>query len=536
MTRMPDAGGEPLDAIIVGAGCGGLYMLHRLREAGFSARVIEAGSSVGGTWYWNRYPGARCDIESMEYSYSFSPELEREWRWTERYASQSEILRYLEHVADRFDLKRDILFDTRVTRAQWDEGQARWQVTTDAGATMASRFCIMATGNLSAPKLPDWPGLERFVGPVLHTAAWPEKAPDLDGKRIGVVGTGSSGIQAIPQLARMAKCLTVFQRTPSFAVPANNRLLTEEQQATVCARYGELREGARNSFLGFFDSVRPDSALADTPKRRQEVFEEMWAAGSTGLLRAYGDLLVDADANATAAEFARGKIAELVHDPATAKAMTPTGYPIGARRLCAEIGYFDAMNRDNVELVDLRETPVSEVTADGIETFAGRYPLDVLVFATGFSAVTGALAAIDIVGRGGRTLKEEWEDGPRTYLGLMVAGFPNLFLVTGPGSPSVLSNVVLSIEQHVGWIGDCLEALVARDATTIEASQEAEDAWVDHADAVAQTTLFPRANTWYQGRTRDGRQVFMPYVGGVGPYRDKCRAVVTAGYEGFLID
>ena len=521
------------DAVIVGAGFGGLYMLHALRECGFSSVVLEAASGVGGTWYWNRYPGARCDVESLQYCYSFSPELEREWRWTERYASQPEILRYLDHVADRFDLRRDIRFDTRVASASWEDGV--WRIATDAGGTIAARFCIMATGNLSVPKLPDWPGIDRFAGPIYHTAQWPEDAMPFAGKRVGVVGTGSSGIQAIPELAKAADELVVFQRTPSFMVPASNRPLDEAEVADVHANYDTLREGARGSFLGFFGTFAPGSALADDAAQQAQVLETAWNGGSTALLGAYSDLLVDDDANAVAAEFVRGKIGALIDDPETARRMTPHGYPIGARRLCAEIGYFDAINADNVTLVDIRETPIVEVTAGAVVTSGRAYSLDALVLATGFHAMTGALVRIAITGRDGRTIAEEWADGPRSYLGLMIAGFPNLFMVTGPGSPSVLSNVVLSIEQHVDWIATCLTDLRSQSAASIEPSDQAEQDWMEHVDAVAQTTLFPKANTWYQGRTRDGRQVFMPYVGGVGPYRERCRAIAANGYEGFVV-
>jgi len=527
---MPD-----LDAIIVGAGFGGLYMLHKLRQIGLRAIIIEAADSVGGTWYWNRYPGARCDIPSLEYCYSFSPELQREWHWTERYAAQPEILRYLDHVADRFDLRRDIRFSTRVTAAQWDEAADMWHVTTDAGDRITARYCIMATGNLSMAKTPDWPGIEAFAGPIHHTAQWPREGVDFAGKRVGVIGTGSSGIQAIPEIARTAEQVVVFQRTPSFAVPASNRPLTEAEIAATQAEYDRLREEARASFLGFFGGPNPGSAAAASEEERQATYERAWNAGTTGLLQAYEDLLVNEESNATAAEFARGKIRELVKDPETARRMTPQGYPIGARRLCSEIGYFEAMNRPNVTLVDVRETPIERVEADGIVAGGQRYPLDMLVLATGFHAMTGALTAIDITGADGLKLREQWADGPRSYLGLMIAGFPNLFMVTGPGSPSVLSNVVLSIEQHVEWIADCLAAMRDRDATRIVPTDEAERDWMEHVDAVAQTTLFPRANTWYQGRTRDGRNVFMPYVGGVGPYRERCAAIARDGYTGFAI-
>lgn len=525
----------PLDALVVGAGFAGLYMLHRLREAGFSVRVVEAGSGVGGTWYWNRYPGARCDIPSVEYSYSFSPELERDWRWTERYAAQPEILAYLDHVADRFDLRRDIRFDARVTRATWDDRTAVWHVDIDSGATFDAHHLILATGALSAPKTPDLPGLDRFAGDILHTARWDETVP-LAGRHIALFGTGSSGIQVLPQLAARADAVTVFQRTPNFAVPAGNRPLSEDERAAIEPQLPQLRAAARQSPLGWFDGPGPGSAKADDDAGRARRFADYWAGGTTGLLRAYQDLLFDEESNAYAAAFAREKIGELVSDPETARKVTPTGYPIGSRRLCSEIGYYDALNRRNVAVVDVREEPVVAVTDHAIVTYRGTYRADAIVFATGFDACIGAIRAIDIRGRDGQALADEWADGPRALLGLAVAGFPNLFTITGPGSPSVLSNVVVSIEQHVDWIADCLAYLREQGAATIEADAGAERDWMEHADAVAHQTLFPRADSWYQGRTRDGRRVFMPYVGGVGAYRAKCDEIAAAGYAGFSLE
>ena len=524
---------RPLDAIVVGAGFAGLYMLHRLREAGCSARILEAASGVGGTWFWNRYPGARCDVESMEYSYSFSDDLQQEWVWPERYGTQPEILRYLEHVAQRFDLLGDIRFDTRVTSAVWDQASDCWLIGTDAGESYTARCCVMATGNLSVPKLPDWPGMEGFEGRVYHTGNWPRTPVDLAGRRVAVVGTGSSGIQVIPQIARAAGAVVVFQRMPNFAVPANNRPLDEERQREVRARYDTLREQARNSFLGFFNPGSARSAIADDDEQRRQVFEESWAVGGPALLLSYGDLLVDEQANAAAADFVRSKIRALIADPASAEKMVPHGYPIGARRLCIEIGYYDAINQAHVTLVDVRASPVVEVTAGAIRTATATFDIDALVLATGFHAMVGALDRIDVRGRDGRSLKAEWQDGPRAYLGLMTEGFPNLFMITGPGSPSVLSNMVVSIEQHVEWIVDCLAALRSNGDAVIEPLAEAEDAWMEHVDAVAQGTLFPRAESWYHGKTRAGRKVFMPYVGGVGSYRQHADAIAKAGYEGF---
>ena len=524
---------ENVDVLIVGAGFAGLYMLHKLRECGFSPKVVEAGSGVGGTWFWNRYPGARCDIPSIEYSYSFSPELEQEWRWTERYATQPEILRYLEHVAERFDLMRDITLNTRVTSAHWDDASATWAVETDRGDTFTAQYLVLGTGSLSKPKTPDLPGLENFSGEILHTALWDASA-DINGKRIAVFGTGSSGIQVIPQLARAASELTVFQRTPNFAVPSNNRALSDEEFAGSMAVLPENREAARHSPLGFFSSSREGQAkLASEPDRAQR-FEEQWQAGTTGMLMAYEDLLFDEDSNALASQFVREKIAAIVQDPDKVRKMSPE-YPLGSRRMCSEIEFYSTMAQPGVALVDVREEPLVTIGADTITTTGGSYPADVIVFATGFDACIGAIKAIDIRGLGNKSLRDEWTTGLRAYLGLAVSGFPNMFTVTGPGSPSVLSNVVLSIEQHVDWIAQCLTDLRESGLRRIEATAEAESAWMVHTDQVAHQTLFPRADSWYKGRTSDGREVFMPYVGGVGAYRATCDAVAADNYRGFTL-
>ena len=522
-----------LDALVVGAGFSGLYLLVKLRQAGFSCAAVEAGSGVGGTWFWNRYPGARCDIPSVEYSYSFDPELEQEWTWSERYSAQPEILSYLEHVADRYDLARDITFNTRVTAARWDDGRARWLVETDTGQAFDVQFLILATGALSTPKPLDLPGLENFAGPVLYTAKWDDSV-DLSGKAVCHFGTGSSGIQAVGEMATYASRLTVFQRTPNYAVPAGNRPLQPDEVAAVKAQYPTLREIARKSPLGWFEGGQPGSAKADPPDVREARLEAAWNAGTTGLLTAYEDLLFDLEANAHAADFARRKVAQLVKDPDKVRKLQPA-YPVGSRRTCTETNFYAAMNRDSVALVDVREEPVVEVTADAVVTTKGRYPADAITIATGFDACTGAVLAIDLVGRDGQRIAEEWADGPRAYLGLAVAGFPNMFVITGPGSPSVLSNVVVSIEQHVEWVVRCMEDMRAGGKRVIDADPAAEQAWMSHVDELAHQTVFPAAPSWYMGRTRDGREVFMPYVGGVGAYREKCDAVRDAGYEGFVL-
>ncbi|HEY2658883.1 MAG TPA: NAD(P)/FAD-dependent oxidoreductase [Caulobacteraceae bacterium] len=523
------------DAVIVGAGFSGLYMLHRLRGLGLSARVYEAGDGVGGTWYWNRYPGARVDIESQEYSYSFSPELEDEWKWTERYSAQPELLRYLNHVADRFDLKRDIQLSTRVTSATFDEASGRWSVATDRGDRVSARFCVMATGCLSVPNDPRFPGQDTFAGPTYHTGRWPHEGVDFKGLKVGVIGTGSSAIQSIPQIAAQADHVWVFQRTPNYSVPAHNGPLDPNVAEAWKADRAGNRQRQRMSNAGFL-SADPNEQLAleVSPDERRRVFEDRWARGGFCLGAAFADLSVDLEANNTAAAFVADKIRQIVKDPAVAEKLTPKSYPFGTKRLCIDTGYYQTFNRDNVTLVDLRADPIEQVTPAGLRTQGGDYGLDAIVFAIGFDAMTGALGRIDIRGRGGVALREAWAEGPRTYLGLMVAGFPNLFTVTGPGSPSVLSNMVVSIEQHVEWIADCLGYLGERQMGVIEATPEAQDAWVAHVNEVADTTLYPQANSWYLGANVPGKpRVFMPYIGGVGVYRERCDEVAAKGYEGF---
>ena len=527
---------ENLDAVIVGAGFAGLYMLHRLRGLGLSARVYEAASDVGGTWYWNRYPGARCDVESVDYSYSFSDELQQEWRWSERYAAQPEILRYINHVADRFDLRRDIRFDTRVTAAIFDEATNRWAIHTNRGDHVSATFCITAVGCLSTAQVPDYEGLSTFTGKWYHTGNWPHEGVDFTGQRVGVIGTGSSGIQSIPIIAQQAAHLFVFQRTPNFTVPAHNAPLDPQSERQVKVSYAERRRGNRESHAGFVVPRNERSALAAMPDERQHEYEARWARGGFGFLSAFSDLGINKEANDTAAAFIRDKIRETVRDPAVAEALSPKDHPVGAKRLPLDTGYHDTYNRDNVTLIDVRDAPIEAIIPTGLRTRDARYALDSIVFATGFDAMTGALLSMDIRGKGGRTLGEKWAGGPRTYLGIMTAGFPNLFIITGPGSPSVLSNMIVSIEQHVDWIADCVAYLRAHHFVRIEAAADAEDAWVAHANDVANTTLYPSANSWYIGANIPGKpRIFMPYVGGVGVYRRKCDDVATKGYEGFTL-
>lgn len=525
------------DVVVVGAGFAGMYLLHRMRQLGLSTRVYEQGTGVGGTWYWNRYPGARCDIESMQYSYSFSNELQQEWEWTERFAAQPEILKYANHVADRFNLRSDIQFNTRVTSAVFNEDSNRWTVSLDDGSRVSAHHVVMATGSLSNARTPDFKGLSSFKGKTYHTGHWPHEGVDFTGLRVGVIGTGSSAIQSIPIIAEQAKHVTVFQRTPNFSLPARNHDLTPDYQHSWKKDYPELRRRAREETRnGVIGELPTKGALEDTPDDRLATYEKRWERGGLNFMSTYNNLAMDKAANDTAAEFVRGKISEMVKDPELAKLLQPTTFPIGTKRICLDTGYYDTFNRDNVTLVNIRNAPIEELTPSGLVTGGKEYEFDAIVFATGFDAMTGSFEKIDIRGRDGLTLKKKWEDGPKTYLGLMVTGFPNMFFVTGPGSPSVLSNMIVSIEQHVDWITDCLAHLKKADAAAMEAQQEAEDKWVAHVNEVAFKTLYPQANSWYMGANIPGKpQVFMPYIGGVGVYRQICNDVASKGYEGFTL-
>jgi cyclohexanone monooxygenase len=524
-----------LDALIIGAGFSGLYLIHLLRGAGFRVLALEAGADVGGTWYWNRYPGARCDVESLQYSFSFSPELERDWRWQERYAAQPEILAYARFVAQRFDLYRDILFNRRLARAAFIPERKLWAAETEEGERFTARFLIMASGCLSLPNLPALPGLEDFAGRVFHTGRWPHQGVEFHGRRVGVIGTGSSAIQSIPVIAREAASVSVFQRTPNYSVPAHNRPLGEEDYAAWFAARDHIRAAAKATRNGIYCEFATDSALEADEAERRRRYEARWAAGGLPFMAAFRDLLLDERANETAAEFVRNKIRSLVRDPETAQALAPRGYPIGTKRLCVDTGYYETYNLPHVRLYDLRRRPLARIAKKGVMLGDGTFvPLDDLVLATGFDAMTGAIMAVDITNGRGLSLREHWRDGPRTYLGLTVAGFPNLFLVTGPGSPSVLSNMMVSIEQHAEWIRDCLVALRREGAAGIEATAEAEEGWTSHVAEVGARTLYPRANSWYMGANVEGKpRLFMPYIGGVGVYREICDAVAREAYRGF---
>ena len=525
-----------LDLLIVGAGFAGLTMLYKARRAGLGAQVIEAAAGVGGTWYHNRYPGARVDIQSMEYSFGFSEELQQEWRWTERYAAQPELLRYANHVADRFGLRDGIQLDTQMRGATFDEVAQRWQVSADGGQTWSARFLVMASGPLSSPNTPEFTGLTSFAGPIHHTARWPYEAVDFTGKRVGIVGTGSSAVQAIPLIAQQASELTVFQRTAAYAVPAHNGPLDPAYEARIKADYAGFR--ARNSRMpaGFGSELPPNprSALAAGPAEREAAFEERWRIGGFGFLGTFRDIMLDEAANALAAEFVRGKIRSTVRDPETARLLSPK-HTIGCKRLCVDTGYYETYNRPNVRLVDVSEHPIDAITPTGLTTNGRDYAFDALVLATGFDAMTGTLMRLDLRGRGGLTIRQKWRAGPLNYLGLMIAGFPNLFNIAGPGSTSAFTSVIQSIEHHVDWIADCIAHLDARGLATIEATEPAEAAWVAHVNAVAQRTVYLSCNSWYLGANIPGKpRMFMPLLG-FPAYADKCAEVARNGYDGFVL-
>ena len=533
---------DVVDVVVVGAGFAGMYSLHRLLKAGYKARAFEVGDNVGGTWYWNRYPGARCDVQSMEYSYGFDEALQQSWEWSEKYAPQPEILAYANHVADRFDLRDHISFNTRVESAHYQEDTDRWRITTSnvatgEQATYDSRFCIMATGCLSSINKPDFKGLEKFKGPCYHTGQWPHEGVDFTGARVGIIGTGSSGIQSIPIIAEQAKHLTVFQRTANFSVPAHNAPLDKQFEQEIKADYAAFREENRMMMAGLGARLprHEDSTLDADDALRRARFEDRWQIGGLGFLGAFGDIGVSKEANDMAAEFVRDKIRDIVKDPETAELLSPKSI-IGCKRLCVDTHYFDTFNRDNVTLVDVSENPIEEITEHGLMTGGKEYTFDQLIFATGFDAMTGTLMRIDIRGRGGLTLQDKWAAGPRTYLGISTHGFPNLFTISGPGSPSVLSNMMVTIEQHVDWVVDCIEYMKQQGRQCIEASLQAEDEWVSQGNEIADQTLFPHCNSWYLGANVPGKpRVFMPFIGGLPMYINICNEVAANDYRGFEV-
>ncbi|MEM9562684.1 MAG: alpha/beta hydrolase fold domain-containing protein [Actinomycetota bacterium] len=525
-----------VDVVVAGAGFAGMYLAYKLRELGFSMQGFETADDVGGTWYWNRYPGARCDIESIDYSYSFDPELETEWEWSEKYATQPEILRYADHVATKHDLRKHFRFQTRVAAATWEDDASRWRLTTDGGDELTCRHYVMATGCLSQPKLPpDIAGIESFAGDTYYTSQWPHEGVDFTGKRVGVVGTGSSGIQSIPIIAEQAAELTVFQRTPNFSMPARNGDIRSEKRDAIDGRHAEYRNDARWSRAGVPIDPPEEGAFQLDPEERKRRLEAGWQEGTLfGLSRAFNDAAVNPAANEIVADFIRDKIREIVDDPAVAEDLCPDDHPFGTKRPCLDSGYYTTFNKPGVSLVNLRKDPIRSVTATGIDTESRSFDFDALVFATGFDAMTGAIVAVDIEGRDGLTLKQKWADGPLTYLGLMVDGFPNFYAITGPGSPSVLSNMMVSIEQHVEWIAATLADLRDNGLGVIEPTPTAEAGWVQHVNDCADITLYPQANSWYMGANVPGKpRVFLPYIGGVDAYRQVCDDVVEQGYLGF---
>ncbi len=526
---------QDVDAVVIGAGLGGLYMLHRLQEAGYSAQAFEAGSDVGGTWYWNRYPGARCDVESLDYQFGFSDALQRGWSWTERYATQPEILRYAQYVADTLDVRKLIRFQTRIDRAVYDASANLWHVTADDGRAIRAHYLITAVGCLSAARMPDIPGRDAFAGASFHTGYWPHEPVDFTGKRVGVIGTGSSGIQCIPEIAQQADELVVFQRTANFSMPAHNARLEPREVERYKDAFLDARARARYTGFGNVGWESLPSALAVDEATRREVYETQWRKGGAAIMVAFEDLLSDQAANDTAAEFLRGKIREAVIDEDIAESLVPRDHAVGTKRICVDTDYFKTFNQTHVHLVDLRRTPIETITEHGVRTSTAHFDLDALVYATGFDALTGPLNRIDIRGRDGRALRSVWEDGPRTYLGLAVHGFPNLFTITGPGSPSVLSNMVVAIEQHGDLIVDCMNAQRRDGYDLIEADAKAEAAWGEHVNEVANETLFPQASSWYMGANIPGKpRVFLPYVGGLGTYIEACEAIVADDFRGFV--
>ena len=523
-----------LDMIIVGAGFAGLYLLHKARGLGLSAKVVDAAGGVGGTWYWNRYPGARCDFESLQYGFSFSEQLQQEWSWSERYAGQPEILAYLDHVADRFDLRRDLVLETRVELASFDEKAVRWTIATNRGDRFSARICVMATGCLSEALAPKFPGLERFEGKIYHTGRWPHERVDFTGLRVGQIGTGSSGVQIAPEIAAEAAHLTVFQRTANYVIPAGNGPMDRAREADWKAHYAERRRQARDTGSAVLYNINPQSAFAVSAEDRRRIYERRWADGGTNFARAFADVTTDLEANQTAADFVRSKIREIVRDPKAAEALCPNDHALGARRLCVGTNYFETFNRDNVTLVNLREEPIVEFTPRSLKTKGGEYPLDALVLSTGFDAVTGALSRIDIRGRAGQKLADAWREGPRAYLGVATSGFPNLFFITGPGSPSVLTNVVIAIEQHVEFVSGIVAHMGGIGAAAIEAEPEAQREWTDQVLGAAGSGIRASADSWYIGANVPGKpRMILPYCGGFNVYERKCEAVASEGFRGF---
>ena len=537
MSPSPPDPHAPLDVVVIGAGFGGLYATYRLARSGRRFRVFEKAPDVGGTWFYNRYPGARCDVDSLQYSYSFSDELQQEWEWTERFAAQPEILRYIRHVADRFDLYRHIEFDTLVTSVEWDDAARCWIVTTDRGESLRARWVVAAVGCLSTPKRPEIAGIDAFEGESYYTNSWPHEDPDLRGKRVAVIGTGSSGIQSIPLIAQDAAEVTVYQRTPAYTMPARNRPLEPEEVAAHKADYARHRAQERSSRSGTLVVGNPDSALEATDGERRRRFEECWRTGSFGCaLVSFSDIVTHREANDHLVDFLREKVHEIVDDQSLASALASWEYPFGSRRVCLDTDYYATFNLPHVHLVDVKRDPIARVTPRGVATASGEREHDVIVYATGFDAFTGTLFRLGIRGRGGVRLQDAWAAGPRTYLGLQSAGFPNLFVVVGPQSPSLVVNVLWAVEQHVDWIMDALDHAQEHGIQVIEARDAAQDEWVRHVAEVGHATLYPVADSYMTNANIPGKpRVFMPYLGGFGAYGDRIAQEAADGYPGFVL-
>jgi cyclohexanone monooxygenase len=525
---------EHHEVIVVGAGFAGVYAVYRLNQDGRDVICLESAADVGGVWYHNRYPGARCDILSIDYSYSFSKELQDEWVWTERYAAQDEILRYIRYVVDRFALRKHMVFATQVIGLQRSDATGLWTLRTQTGKTYTAKFVVLSTGPLSAPKEAEFPGLEAFRGSVYRTSRWPHGAVSFEGKRVAVIGTGSSGVQCIPEIAKTAKHLTVFQRTPVFAAPSRNTALGADELNAVRARYGEYRKQLRGGFAGNYMASTGKKASDFSAAEHRKILDDLWQEGGLGIVSIFTDVLTDAAANKIVADYVRARIKDQVIDPVIATKLTPTTYPIGTKRPCLESGYYLAFNQPNVTLVDVRATPIDRVTPEGIRTSEANLEFDVIVLAIGFDALTGAIKALDPINGAGKRLVDAWANGPMTYLGLAIAEFPNLFMVAGPGGTSIFGNVVSVAEEGIDWIADCMSWMDAQDIDTIEATADAQDAWTAHVAEVGGYTLFPKAESWYMGANVIGKKVgLLAYIGGYAAYFDKCREVAASGYRGF---
>ena len=528
---------QRIDAVVVGAGFGGMYAAYKLREMGLSFVGIERGGDVGGVWYWNRYPGARCDLMCIDYSYSFAPEIEQEWAWSEQFASQAEILAYANFVATRLDLRPLFRFDTSVTSTIWDDDRRIWVVTTNRGDVFEATYCLMATGPLSIPKDPEFPGVETFAGELHRAARWPHTPVDFAGKRVGLIGTGSTGIQIATEVAKTAGELHVFQRTPSFSLPMRNDAIDADFMAEIRRNYPVLRTAARASNLG---GVRPTSTrpfFSLPAHQRRALMEDSWARGGHAFLGTFSDLLTNMEANEQVAEFVRGKIDAVVENPATAEALKPKGYPIFARRPCLDSGYYEAFNQPNVHLVDCIAEPIERVTPAGVQTAAREVELDMLILATGYDGLTGALMAFEVRGRDGRDLREKWSAGAESWMGLMIEGFPNLFMICGANGPAALANIITINEQNVDWFADVIRHMDRQGLATVEPTRAAEEAWMDEVGALASTNLLSKAQTWYTGANVEGKARGLTlYTGGFAKYRDRCAAVADDGYAGLVFE